>query len=186
MGDLLLAGIFTVPNLLTTLRILASPLVFCWALEQRYVAVVGLFFVAGMSDWLDGFWARHAQCASALGAFLDPLADKLLTFFSYLMLYNEFPKLSFCVIARDVLIVLAVGLGFLLKLDFKMSPLYISKVNTGFVLLLPFVWLLAKVFHGEWLSPILTVLTWVIFVTLVGSICAYLGVFCKACVARFG
>lgn len=182
----MLAGIFTVPNLLTTLRILASPLVFCWASEQRYVAVLGLFFVAGMSDWLDGFWARHAQCASALGAFLDPLADKLLTFFSYLMLYNEFPKLSFCVITRDVLIALAVGLGFLLKLDLKMTPLYISKVNTGFVLLLPFVWLLSKVFHWEWLSPILTVLPWVIFVTLVGSICAYLGVFCKACIDRFG
>lgn len=182
MGDLLLtkSDLFTVPNALTLLRLLASPALALCACRHQYGWVVGIFFFAGWSDWLDGFWARRFGCVSPVGAFLDPLADKCLTFCAYVALFREFPLLSSCVIGRDVLILLAVGLAFVLRLNLAISPVFISKVNTGFVLLFPFLWFFQKVWPWAWISPLFPVLEGIIAVTLAGSFGAYICIFVRA------
>lgn len=70
-----------VPNALTLLRIFLVPLIVVLLLTRmparEYVAL-GVFLVAALTDWLDGFWARKYKKVTTLGMLLDPIADKLL------------------------------------------------------------------------------------------------------------
>ncbi len=79
----------SLPNLLTYGRILAVPAVaFCFYFEgttPRWIAL-GIFIVAAITDFFDGYLARAWQQQSALGRMLDPIADKLLVSVSLLML----------------------------------------------------------------------------------------------------
>jgi cardiolipin synthase (CMP-forming) len=76
----------TLPNLLTWLRILLIPLfVGIFYFEQRWVSAANqnlvatvIFTAAAITDWLDGWLARRLNQTSAFGAFLDPVADKLM------------------------------------------------------------------------------------------------------------
>lgn len=74
------------PNILTWLRILLIPLVVAvyylpeswWLFQHRDAASALMFGLAALTDWLDGFLARVLGQVSAFGAFLDPVADKLM------------------------------------------------------------------------------------------------------------
>ena len=76
----------TVPNLVTFSRIVLIPLIIGlyylpdgWlALDRRNVAATAVFILAAATDWLDGYLARRLNQMSAFGAFLDPVADKLI------------------------------------------------------------------------------------------------------------
>jgi len=68
----------TIPNLLTILRVLLTPLLVIFLLEEKLSAALAVFIVAGITDGLDGLIARLYMQKTRLGAFLDPLADKLL------------------------------------------------------------------------------------------------------------
>ncbi|XP_020627756.1 cardiolipin synthase (CMP-forming)-like, partial [Orbicella faveolata] len=71
--------IFTIPNLLSTLRILAAPVLGYLIVTGDYASSIALFGVAGLTDMLDGFIARNfANQKSVLGTVLDPFADKIL------------------------------------------------------------------------------------------------------------
>src|SRR4051812_3828551 len=70
------------PTQLTVLRILLAPVFFVlFAVVEPtpYLWATSVFIVAALSDWYDGYFARLWKLTSPLGAFLDPLADKLLT-----------------------------------------------------------------------------------------------------------
>jgi len=75
-----------VPNILTWLRILMIPLVVgvfyvpeAWlSAQNQNLIATALFIAAAITDWLDGFLARRLNQMSAFGAFLDPVADKLM------------------------------------------------------------------------------------------------------------
>lgn len=75
--------IFTIPNLITALRLACLP-VFCWLLlgEQRLTEAGLLLGGLGATDWLDGFLARKLGQSSKFGAVFDPVADRLLFFVS--------------------------------------------------------------------------------------------------------
>ncbi|GAP66483.1 CDP-diacylglycerol--glycerol-3-phosphate 3-phosphatidyltransferase [Mizugakiibacter sediminis] len=96
------------PNLITLLRILlVLPLGWC-LLERRFDVALALAAVAGGSDALDGFLARHYGWRSRLGGLLDPAADKLLlaTCFLGLSMVGSVPwALTLLVLGRDVAIV---------------------------------------------------------------------------------
>jgi len=122
-----------IPNLITVLRILlVAPI--AWALlQQEFVLALVLFFVAGFSDGLDGFLAKHYGWTSRLGALLDPLADKalLVTCYAVLVWIGLLPLwLLVLVVARDVVIVAGALVYNYRILRLEAEPTLISKLNT--------------------------------------------------------
>ena len=73
---------FGLPNLLTSLRIVMIPVLvivfYLLPLEWRYIASAMVFSIAAVTDWLDGYLARKLGQTTTFGAFLDPVADKLI------------------------------------------------------------------------------------------------------------
>ncbi|MED5388935.1 MAG: CDP-diacylglycerol--glycerol-3-phosphate 3-phosphatidyltransferase [Pseudomonadota bacterium] len=77
------------PNILTMIRVVAIPvlvLVFYLPFKWSDLCAAALFLAAGVTDWLDGYLARRLNQTSPLGAFLDPVADKLIVGVALVML----------------------------------------------------------------------------------------------------
>lgn len=120
--------------MITILRLLLVPAVVLWLLSGEMRLAFAGFLVAGLSDALDGFIARHFNQRSTLGGYLDPLADKLLlvSVFIVLGVLAELPLwLVILAVSRDCLIVLAVGLSALMGAPVEVRPLMVSKANTA-------------------------------------------------------
>ena len=99
--------IFTLANQFTLLRLALIPFFALAVLDRRYGLALVVFIVAGVSDTLDGTLARRLNQRTAVGAYLDPLADKLLlsTAFVVLALEKNVPwALTILVLARDIII----------------------------------------------------------------------------------
>ncbi|MEL0305776.1 MAG: CDP-diacylglycerol--glycerol-3-phosphate 3-phosphatidyltransferase [Halieaceae bacterium] len=103
---------FTIPNLLTALRVAAIPLmVICYYLPQP-ISTVGaamVFIVASVTDWFDGWLARRLGQTSQFGAFLDPVADKLLVSVALILLLHRMDNVfitlaAMVVIGREIVI----------------------------------------------------------------------------------
>ncbi|MFO1089498.1 MAG: CDP-alcohol phosphatidyltransferase family protein [Hyphomicrobiales bacterium] len=123
----------SLPNLLTILRILLVPLAVWLIITDQYVAAFAVFVIAGVTDAVDGFIAKHFDAVTELGAYLDPLADKLLLVSMYVALgiQNYLPDwLVIVVVSRDVLIIGAVILSWLVGNPVRIKPLLLSKANT--------------------------------------------------------
>jgi len=102
-------------------------------LEKQAVAAFGLFLFAGFTDAADGMIAKRLGQVTELGAYLDPLADKVLLagIFITLGVMGELPAwLVLLVVSRDALIVGGVLLSYTLGFRLAMHPLLISKANT--------------------------------------------------------
>lgn len=123
----------SIPNLITLARILMVP-VLVWAIISGEMgAAFLLFLAAGISDAVDGFLAKRFGMASELGAYLDPLADKTLLVSIYVSLgiAGAVPAwLVILVVSRDVMIVAAVLLSWVLGRPMTIKPLLVSKLNT--------------------------------------------------------
>jgi len=122
-------------NWLTIVRILLIP-VFVTLLVYRHVALaLGTFVLAGVTDMLDGYIARTRGSKTRLGAFLDPLADKLLLTASFVTLTYKFPRvlpfwLTAIVVSRDVLLVLVAVLIMLTGGQLHPAPTLLGKTST--------------------------------------------------------
>ncbi|MDH3355402.1 MAG: CDP-diacylglycerol--glycerol-3-phosphate 3-phosphatidyltransferase [Chromatiales bacterium] len=84
----------TLPNILTLLRIVLIPvliIVFYYPVEWANIAATVIFFVAGVTDWLDGYLARKLGMSSRFGAFLDPVADKLMVAVALILIVDLNP-----------------------------------------------------------------------------------------------
>jgi CDP-diacylglycerol--glycerol-3-phosphate 3-phosphatidyltransferase len=89
MGVLSLSTLTSLPNILTLMRISLIPvliIVFYLPFSWAQAGAAGIFAAASFTDWLDGYLARKLQMMSPFGAFLDPVADKLLVSTSLLLL----------------------------------------------------------------------------------------------------
>lgn len=122
-----------VPNLITISRILSVFLFVLVFLRGEFAWALVIFSVAAISDFFDGYLARKFKITSEFGAMLDPVADKVLMFASYLLFAYE--KIIPCylaavVISRDLLILAVVSICLLKKIKLKISPLMSSKINT--------------------------------------------------------
>ena len=123
----------TVPNLITILRIILVPILIIYMINNRPLASLIIFIIASISDALDGFIARVFNQKSALGAYLDPLADKILlmTVFITLAVLKMIPSwLAVLVISRDVIILLGVMVLYLTHYSVKIHPSLLSKATT--------------------------------------------------------
>jgi cardiolipin synthase (CMP-forming) len=124
----------SIPNLITLARILSVPIM-VWAIMTGWMlAAFLLFLAAGVSDAVDGYLAKRFGMTSELGAYLDPLADKALIVSIYVTLgvSEEIPRwLVILVVSRDIMIVGAVLLAWLVGKPLPMKPLLVSKINTA-------------------------------------------------------
>lgn len=121
------------PNLITLARILSVPIV-VWAIaaNQMLLAFI-LFLAAGVSDAVDGYLAKRFGMTSEIGAYLDPLADKVLIVSIYVTLgiSGAVPRwLVILVVSRDLMIIGAVMLSWLVGRPVAVRPLLVSKLNT--------------------------------------------------------
>lgn len=142
----------TIPNIITILRFLLVPAVVYALIHGHGLAAFLLFVGAGISDGVDGFIARRFNQRSELGAWLDPLADKLLlvTVFVMLGIGGSLPDwLIIMVVSRDVLIVGAVVLASIMSQPMEADPIFVSKANTAAQITLAAVALGAMAFDLE-------------------------------------
>jgi len=123
----------TLPNCITIARFLAIPFILYFMLTDQLRAAFGVFLVAGLSDAVDGAIARHFRQRSVLGAWLDPMADKLLLVSVYIVLaYLAVVPLwlVILVVFRDLAIGTGVLLTFIMHRPVTIAPLFVSKLNT--------------------------------------------------------
>lgn len=83
---------FTIPTYLTLLRIALIPLlavIFYLPWDYSNLACTIIFLIAGFTDWLDGYLARKMNMQTAFGAFLDPVADKLMVAFVLVLVVQQ-------------------------------------------------------------------------------------------------
>jgi cardiolipin synthase len=128
-----------IPNFITIGRIISVPIIFWLLLTGQNQVAFFVFVCAGLSDAVDGYLAKRYNWTTELGSYLDPLADKLLlvSIFIALGVRNELPLwLVIAVVSRDILIVAAVLLAWLLDQPVRIKPLAISKANTAMQILL--------------------------------------------------
>jgi cardiolipin synthase len=127
------------PNFLTLFRILTIPFFLIELSAHRYLNALIVFIIGGITDFLDGFTARLLKQQTALGAYLDPIADKLLVITSFVMLGLEggIPSwLAIIVVSRDLLIIVGYGtIYFLVEEKFQVKPTFIGKSSTMLQLL---------------------------------------------------
>ena len=124
----------SIPNLITLARILLVP-VLVWAIIAGEMGLAFLLFLAaGISDAVDGFLAKRFGMATELGAYLDPLADKVLIVSIYVALGITGALdawLVILVVSRDMMIVAAVLLSWLIDRPVAIKPALVSKANTA-------------------------------------------------------
>jgi len=123
----------SLPNAITIARILLVPFTVWLIINHQFGFALFAFLMAGISDAVDGLIARRYNLQSELGAYLDPIADKALLVSIYVALaaMQFLPTwLAIIVVTRDVLIVGAVLLAWVLARPVEMRPLKVSKVNT--------------------------------------------------------
>lgn len=126
------------PNLICVFRILLVWPIVQSILDGRLALALALILLAGFSDGLDGFLAKHFDWRSRLGGLLDPLADKLLLVATFLTLawVGLLPLwLAAVVLGRDLVIITG-GTAYQFFIGpVQPSPTLVSKLNTGAQLL---------------------------------------------------
>ena len=167
-------AVLNLPNIITFGRLCAVPLA-VWLVIQRQTGwAFGLFALAGISDGIDGWLARR-RGGSALGAMLDPMADKalLVCMFVTLAAIGVLPSwIAILVVFRDLVIVGGLMVMWQLAIPVRIKPLLLSKLNTALQLLLVGVVLLLEGFglQAPWLRVLLI---WTVAATTLGSGAAY-------------
>jgi cardiolipin synthase (CMP-forming) len=165
-----------IPNLITVGRVILVPVVFWLLVSGRVQAAFFTFVVAGISDAVDGFLAKRYGWTTELGAYLDPLADKLLlvSIFVAMAVLNELPSwLVIGVVARDIMIIAGVMLSWLMDNPVRIRPLAVSKANTAAQLVLAST-VLADVGFGLGLGALRWFLVWTTAILTLASLIAYM------------
>ncbi|WP_330924671.1 CDP-diacylglycerol--glycerol-3-phosphate 3-phosphatidyltransferase [Candidatus Sororendozoicomonas aggregata] len=101
-----------IPNFLTSFRIVLVPVlvvVFYLPFEWNYLVSAAIFFLAAVTDWLDGFLARKLSQSTPFGSFFDPVADKIMVATALCILVDDFHTLwitlpAIVIIGREIVI----------------------------------------------------------------------------------
>lgn len=165
-----------IPNLITLGRVILVPVVFWFLVSGQTQLAFFAFVLAGISDAVDGFIAKRFGLSTELGAYLDPLADKLLivSIFLALGVMGSLPSwLVIAVVSRDILIVVGVMLSWLLDQPVRIAPLAVSKANTVAQIVLAGT-VLADDGFGLGLELVRVALVWIAGALTIASLWAYL------------
>lgn len=165
---------FTIPTLLTLLRIVFIPVLvvtFYLPFEAANQVTVGLFILAAITDGLDGWIARRFGMTSSFGAFLDPVADKLMVTVVLMLILQRHPEIGIAlsaavIIGREITIsalrewMAALGEAGRVKVAWvgKLKTI-LQMVAIGFLLYGENLWVIPVLEIGRWLLIIAAVLT---------------------------
>ncbi len=171
-----------IPNSLTVSRIIMVPilvLVFYWPFENHEQVASGLFALAAITDWVDGYLARKLGQMTEFGAFLDPVADKLMVVIALVLLVEQRDNIIFtlaaCVIVGREIVISALR-EWMAELGERTSVAvsYIGRVKTTFQMIAIVVllalppdaetWMLGLGYFMLYAAAILTI--WSMFVYL--------------------
>ena len=139
-------------NLLTTIRLLLAPIILFFLIFEDYLVCTLLFFLAGVSDYFDGYLARKYNAESQLGEILDPIADKILVVFiliglsvnlhSYLM-----AAMSSFIISREISVAALRDYAARNKMSHKTKVTFLAKSKTALQLFTIMLYLIALSFN---------------------------------------
>ena len=157
--------VFTVPNQLTFLRLGFLPLFIITIHYRRYDIALAVLIVAALTDGLDGLVARSLNQRTALGAYLDPIADKLLLSSSFVVLALN-RKISWwlatLVLSRDVLLLTSAAVILVVAGYRQFPPSIYGKITTALQILLVFVVVLLAVADWNWLQIVKLILEYLV------------------------
>ena len=166
----------SIPNLITLARILLVPVV-VWAIATGHIDLAFmLFLAAAVSDAVDGFLAKRFGMKTELGAYLDPLADKVLIVSIYVTLgiTGVIPLwIVILVVSRDFMIVGAIILSWVIGRPVAIRPHIVSKVNTGAQIVFAGLVLASRGFGFD-AEPVLTLVMALVAVLTLLSVGLYL------------
>lgn len=128
----------TLPNILTLLRICLIPVFFIMVIQRQALGALLIFFLAGLTDVLDGFTARMWHLKTKIGTLIDPIADKLLLSTAFILLTFKDMDLPYMiplwltavVVSRDLVILIGGGVIYLLKGEKNFPPSVFGKIST--------------------------------------------------------
>ncbi len=124
----------TIPNIITVFRLVIIPYLIVMILQEEWVTAFALFAIAGISDGVDGYIARRFDMRSEFGAVIDPLADKalLVSIYITLAIVGQIPAwLAIIVVSRDIMIVMAFMVSWVMAQPMAVKPMFVSKANTA-------------------------------------------------------
>jgi cardiolipin synthase (CMP-forming) len=167
-----------IPNFLSLLRIILVPVIVIFLIQNEYAKALIIFTLAGLTDALDGTLARLLKKQTELGAFLDPLADKILlsTCFISLSIFGLIPSwLTVIVISRDFIILMGIITLSMMSVTYEIKPVFVSKITTALQIGTVFFCLFLKIFTSDiishnsinvlsWLTAFFTVLSGLIYI----------------------
>ena len=166
-----------IPNFLSLTRIILVPVFVIFLIQDEYYNALIVFVIAGLTDALDGAMARLLNAQTILGAYLDPIADKLLLSASFvtLAILGIIPSwLTVIVISRDFIILLGIAILSLMSVPFEIKPLVIGKATTALQLGTIFFALLHRsITHGLsnnwilalfWLTALFTIASGLVYI----------------------
>ncbi|HZS51163.1 MAG TPA: CDP-alcohol phosphatidyltransferase family protein [Bryobacterales bacterium] len=163
MNPALLSQLWNIANQLTLFRLLVIPLILIAILYGRNGIALALFLVAAVTDGIDGLVARRFNQRTTLGAYLDPIADKLLlssSFFVLALVHSVPWWLTILVLSRDVMI-LATSLVVVLSTQIRsFPPSILGKANTAVQVATVFCAVLQNAYPAGVLQSTLALLMW--------------------------
>ena len=166
--------ILTVPNQITLLRLGFIPFFLILMSYEEYRWALAILVVAGLSDGVDGLLARKLNQRSSLGAYLDPIADKLLLSSSFVILAMKKQIawwLTIIVLSRDVIILMVAAVIILIFGYRPFPPSILGKATTMFQIILVFTVLLWAAYPDLPLAGVIHVLIYA--VTALATVSAF-------------
>ncbi len=155
--------LWNLANQLTLFRLLLVPLILIAMLYGRHRAALALFLAAAVTDGIDGLVARRLNQRTAIGAYLDPIADKLLlssTFFVLALIGSAPWWVTILVLSRDVIILATIAVIRFATEIREFPPSTLGKVNTAVQVATVFALVLHNAWPAAWLGALIEPLFW--------------------------
>ncbi len=176
------SNLFTVPNQLTFLRMAFLPLFLSLVIYDHYILALTVLLLAGISDGLDGLLARKLNQKTVLGAYLDPIADKMLLSSSFLVLSLKGKILwwlTILVLTRDLTLLVGAAVIILVVGYRRFPPTIYGKMTTAAQIVLVFATVTQEAFPNLAMGKVHFVLKY-----LVAMLTAFSGLHYSVIVAR--